>query len=88
MTAERIPARWVYQCDRCLDRQTFSESEDVPDDHRIRQWVTISIVPLLPATATKGKYYREAHLCGRCVNALGSPLTQDEAPPPARGDGA
>jgi hypothetical protein len=77
MTAERIPARWVYQCDRCLDRQMFSESEDVPDDHPIRKWVTLSIVPLLPAT--KGTYYRDAHLCGRCVNALGSPIL--EAPP-------
>jgi hypothetical protein len=86
MTAERIPARWVYQCDRCLDRQMFSESEDVPHDHPIRKWVTLSIVPLLPAT--KGTYYRDAHLCGRCVHAIGSPLTQDEAPPPKKSSGA
>jgi hypothetical protein len=86
MTTERIPTQWVYACDRCDDRHRVIDNEEPPVDHPLRKWMTVSIIPLW--TRSGAGSYRTVHLCDRCVRELGYPISEDEAPPPARGDGA
>jgi hypothetical protein len=78
---ERIPAQFVYKCDRCKIQETVSEEEDIERKQALTKWVTISIVSLLPPlNQPTRKMSRDTLLCGRCVRELGQPIDEDPRP--------
>jgi hypothetical protein len=81
---ERV-AQVIYECDRCMTRQSIPENEQIQADHPLYRWMVVRISPV-PARGKWGA--RDAHLCDACVRDLrhfGPPFAEeDEAPPPAK----